>query len=298
MEELYHLKICFLAGSKCVDKIGVIRSMVSGFSGEPNASIVQVRKFVTTFGRTVDVSAWDVGTWSQTDEEHNQAICLYLRDTDAVVLVYETSLRESFDALKEADLLKKIREFSSPNVKIMLIGNHSLDDTYAVLPKEGVEFAKQNGILFTEVCARTGEGIDDALNTITCSVAEEGHRQGIVGSELEPTTGNTRLSLSRWISRIGERIRARLQNTEAECDSGILERIENQLSTTRTEIETLESKVRKMSDENEKLEKKCKLLQTAYTIRAQEIESSKQQIAALTATLERYQHICQIIKDA
>ena len=93
-------------------------------------------------------------------EKFRNLIPIYARDTNIYVFIYEITNKESFVHIE--NLLEEITIVNKLDCILVLIGNKKdLENNRAVTLKEGEDFAKEKGFIFSEVSSKTGEGIND-----------------------------------------------------------------------------------------------------------------------------------------
>ncbi|XP_050920230.1 ras-related protein Rab-2-B-like [Lathyrus oleraceus] len=86
----------------------------------------------------------------------------YYRGAAAALLVYDITRRETFDHI--ADWLDDARQHANSSITVMLIGNKSdLSKKRDVSTEEGEKFAKENGLMFMEVSAKSAEHVEHAF---------------------------------------------------------------------------------------------------------------------------------------
>ncbi|XP_058747039.1 ras-related protein Rab-2-B-like [Vicia villosa] len=86
----------------------------------------------------------------------------YYRGAAGALLVYDITRRETFDHL--ATWLEDARQHASSSMIIMLIGNKSdLSKKRVVSTEEGEKFAKENGLIFMEVSAKSAKNVEEAF---------------------------------------------------------------------------------------------------------------------------------------
>ncbi|KAI9464396.1 ras family-domain-containing protein, partial [Russula earlei] len=110
-------------------------------------------------GRRVKMSIWDTAG----QERFRTITASYYRGAQGVILVYDVSSRESFEALPR--WLEELENYVPPEVVKVVVGN-KLDKEYSrqVPTAEGAEFAAARaGCLFVEASAKTAVGVTDAL---------------------------------------------------------------------------------------------------------------------------------------
>jgi len=88
----------------------------------------------------------------------------YFRESAGVILVYDIANRKSYEDAKLwlIDVLK-----ANVNPEIIFIGNkNDLDHKREVTFDEGLEYAKLNNMLFTEISAKSNTGIKYVFNSL------------------------------------------------------------------------------------------------------------------------------------
>ncbi|XP_038705185.1 ras-related protein RABB1b-like [Tripterygium wilfordii] len=115
-------------------------------------------RIVTIDGRSIKLHIWDTAG----QERFRSLTSIYYRSAAGALLVYDITRRETFNHL--ASWLEEARQNANPNMTITLIGNKcDLAHRRAVSKEEGEQFAKENGLLFFEVSARTAQTVDEAF---------------------------------------------------------------------------------------------------------------------------------------
>ncbi|CAK8565598.1 unnamed protein product [Lathyrus sativus] len=86
----------------------------------------------------------------------------YYRGAACALLVYDITRRETFDHL--AFWLEDVRRHANSSMTIMLIGNKcDLIKKRVISIEEGEKFAKENGLMFMEVSAKSAENVEEAF---------------------------------------------------------------------------------------------------------------------------------------
>ena len=97
----------------------------------------------------------------------------YLKKANGIILIYDITSRESFEALNNwADEIKE-KSKSDEARPIILIGNKlDLEKNRCISKEEGENFAKNNcgGINFYETSCKTGENVENAINDLVSQV--------------------------------------------------------------------------------------------------------------------------------
>ncbi|EGC34480.1 hypothetical protein DICPUDRAFT_92215 [Dictyostelium purpureum] len=101
--------------------------------------------------------------WDTAGQERFRAVTRsYYRGAAGALLVYDITRRITYNHL--TTWLTDARNLTNPNTVIMLIGNKKdLDGQRDVTFEEASAFAKQNGLIFVESSAKTGENVEEAF---------------------------------------------------------------------------------------------------------------------------------------
>ena len=98
----------------------------------------------------------------------------YPKAADALILIYDVTDNDSFDRLNLwIKNIKDWREESTITIPVILVGNKiDLEDSRVVTREQGNKFAKENGFLFAECSALTGENINYIFNKLVLAILE------------------------------------------------------------------------------------------------------------------------------
>jgi len=114
--------------------------------------------------RIIEVNAKKVKLqiWDTAGQERFRAVTRsYYRGAAGALLVYDITRRATFNHL--TSWLTDARYFTNPNTVIMLIGNKRDLSQREVTYEEAEAFAKENGLIFLESSAKTGENVEEAF---------------------------------------------------------------------------------------------------------------------------------------
>ncbi|KAL0377369.1 UNVERIFIED_CONTAM: cytochrome [Sesamum radiatum] len=125
-------------------------------------------RMVTIDGRPIKLQIWDTAG----QESFRSITRSYYRGAAGALLVYDITRRETFNHL--ASWLEDARQHANPNITILLVGNKSdLAHRRAVSKEEGEQFAKENGLLFLEASASTGQNVEEAFTKTGAKILQK-----------------------------------------------------------------------------------------------------------------------------
>ena len=149
-------KIIFV-GDAGVGKTTIIsRIMDNPFNDayEPSIGVDFMPKNITFRGTNIKLRLWD--TTGQ--EKYKGLIPSYGRNLSIVFLIYDVSVKSSFDNIPNwISLIRSIENNENPT--LVLCGNKIDLVEREVKKEEGEALAQKEGLLFFEVSAKTGDGI-------------------------------------------------------------------------------------------------------------------------------------------
>ena len=111
--------------------------------------------------------------WDTAGQENFRSITrAYFQKCVCAMVVYDITCRESFDHIK--NWLQDIHEQSPKTVLIILIGNKiDLEDKRKISTDEGKDVAAQNGLIFMETSAKTGEGVNEIFEKTALEITKK-----------------------------------------------------------------------------------------------------------------------------
>ena len=96
----------------------------------------------------------------------------YYRGAAGALLVYDVTRRETFQHL--AGWLRDAREYSSPELVVIVVGNKSdMAAERQVTTEEGERFAAENNLVFLETSAKTAANVEEAFVSVAASVIKK-----------------------------------------------------------------------------------------------------------------------------
>lgn len=129
---------------------------------------------------TVNEDVVDLHIWDTAGEERFHSVgATFYRGTDACVLVYDVTQRESFNRLKtwEDDMFAKsgIDRLGFP---IIVFGNKAdLDEQRQVSFEEGQHYGKQWGVPVLEVSAKSGVNLEEGFTKLVEMYLQQTHER-------------------------------------------------------------------------------------------------------------------------
>ncbi len=99
--------------------------------------------------------------WDTAGQENFRSITrAYFKKCVCAMVVYDITSKESFEHIQ--NWIDDVHEQSPKTVLIVLIGNKiDLEERRVISTDEGNDFATQNGLIFMETSAKTGERVDE-----------------------------------------------------------------------------------------------------------------------------------------
>ena len=167
MEKLEGVDIVYkflLLGESTVGKTSIIIRYIENTFNDSNTSTCGVdvkHKYVSCDNNKIRLDIWDTAG----QERFRGLAKNYFRGAHGFILVYDITNKESFIKLKGwiKDAKEKINKEDS--YKIMVVGNKKdCENDRAVEYNNLKQFGEDNKVIFSEVSAKTGEGIDKLFN--------------------------------------------------------------------------------------------------------------------------------------
>eukprot|EP00668_Euglena_longa_P033666 GGOE01043269.1.p1 GENE.GGOE01043269.1~~GGOE01043269.1.p1 ORF type:complete len:332 (+),score=46.47 GGOE01043269.1:51-1046(+) len=162
-------KVVFL-GDMSVGKTSIIaRFMYNTFDKQEHTiGIDFLSKTLQVEDRTLRLQLWDTAG----QERYRSLISGYIRESQAAVIVYDTTSRASFDSVEK--WVDDVRKHCGPDVVIVMTGNKSdLTSKRTVTKDEGEAKAQHTSCLFIETSAKTGAGIQNLFTKMAMALPTE-----------------------------------------------------------------------------------------------------------------------------
>jgi len=169
----------------------MFKIMLFGDSGVGKSSLLLrftenafTESFVSTIGVDFKMHSMDTDQgrvklqlWDTAGQERFRAVAnSYYRGAHGIVIVYDTTERESFDNID--NWLSQIHQYAAEDVVKMLVGNKvDLEDQRKVSTKEGVALADKHKMKFYECSAKSSANVGcvftDMAKEILSSVSQK-----------------------------------------------------------------------------------------------------------------------------
>lgn len=115
-------------------------------------------KIVEVGGNSIKLQIWDTAG----QERFRSVTRSYYRGAAGTILVYDVTSRESYNHV--STWLNDARSLANPDISIVLVGNKvDLTAEREVTFLEASRFAQENGLIFLETSALTGEGVTEVF---------------------------------------------------------------------------------------------------------------------------------------
>jgi len=115
-------------------------------------------RIIEVSGQKIKLQIWDTA-----GQERFRAVTRsYYRGAAGALMVYDVTRRSTYNHL--SSWLTDARNLTNPNTVIFLIGNKcDLEAQRDVTFEEAKQFAEENGLMFVEASAKTGDGVEEAF---------------------------------------------------------------------------------------------------------------------------------------
>jgi len=156
-----------LIGDSGVGKTCIISRFVSGdynknMNSTDGASYATKKLVLPKLKTSINLDIWDTAG----QERYKSLTKFFYKDAAMIIMVYDVTLKTSFDNLKEY-WYREVQELSEKNFVLGIAGNKSdLYEREQVSEKEAREYAKSINAVFGLTSAQNNTGIDQLLEDI------------------------------------------------------------------------------------------------------------------------------------
>ncbi|GAA5955611.1 hypothetical protein JCM3765_001800 [Sporobolomyces pararoseus] len=161
-----------LLGESAVGKSSLVLQFVKGQFDDFRESTIGAAFLTQTVQREKDGNYIKFELWDTAGQERYKSLApMYYRSSHAAVVVYDITSSASLE--KARSWIAELHRQADPSILIYLAGNKlDLADGQRQVSKEEAEkFAQEEGLLWSEVSAKTGQGIKEIFQTIAEKLA-------------------------------------------------------------------------------------------------------------------------------
>mmetsp|Transcript_37745 Transcript_37745/g.88639 ORF Transcript_37745/g.88639 Transcript_37745/m.88639 type:complete len:198 (-) Transcript_37745:77-670(-) len=158
--QVFHFKLVLLGDASVGKSCLVVRFAKGEFYEyqEPTIGAAFMTQTVSLNTEVVKFEIWDTAG----QERYKSLVPMYYRGAAAAVIVFDITSKESFDAAKAW-----VTELQNSDTLIALAGNKSDLEANRAVDKEAARtYADQNGLIYMETSAKTGQNVNELFNEI------------------------------------------------------------------------------------------------------------------------------------
>jgi len=163
-----HLFKVLLAGDEGVGKSNLLSRFARNEFNTDSRSTIGVEfatRIVMVEDKRVKAQVWDTAGRPR----YRAITAAYYRGAHAALLVYDVTKLSSFSNIRT--WVEELREYASPHVVTMLIGNKTDLDAVRVIPAEMAEaFAAENGMMYVETSALSAFNVQSAFESVLTEI--------------------------------------------------------------------------------------------------------------------------------
>ena len=180
-----------LLGDSGVGKTCIISRYISGAfdQNSPSTNGASYASKIINFeqlNKTISLDIWDTAG----QEKYKSLTKFFYKDAAVAILVYDITLKESFDNLKEY-WYKQIQENGDKNMVLGVAGNKSdLYEEEAVKENEAREFANSIGAIYGLTSAQNNTGISELFSDVGNRYLDPSFQQKLQGEKEEKKADN------------------------------------------------------------------------------------------------------------
>jgi len=168
--EYDHLFKILMIGDSGVGKSSILLRFTDDDFEEDRPCTIGVdfkTKMMDLDGKRINLTIWDTAG----QEKFRSLTSSYYRGTQGIILVYDVTIRASFDAVTH--WLSEVEMYTTnKDVIMMLVGSKIDKPNREISREEGIKFAKSKSMLFIECSAKTKLGIQQAFEELVQKILD------------------------------------------------------------------------------------------------------------------------------
>ncbi|KAL8138397.1 hypothetical protein V2J09_004398 [Rumex salicifolius] len=150
-----------VVGDSAVGKTQILARFAKNefsFDSKSTIGVEFQTRTLTIQSKVIKAQIWDTAG----QERYRAVTSAYYRGALGAMMVYDITKRQSFDHV--ARWIDELRAHADPSIVIMLIGNKAdLTAQRQVPTEDAVEFARDQGLFFSEASALSGDNVESAF---------------------------------------------------------------------------------------------------------------------------------------
>ena len=166
-----------LVGDSTVGKTSLLLKYTNGSYSEDNLATVGldfITKDENINEKTIRVKIWDTAG----QERYKSLTQGFFRLANGAIIVFDVSNNDSFVNLKYwVSALRNFFNLNQTVFNVIIVGN-KIDKEREVSQEDANNFAKENGITYFEVSAKTGEGVKESFIYIVNKCVQSKEEKG------------------------------------------------------------------------------------------------------------------------
>ena len=173
-------------GKTCIISRYISNTFDANSASTNGASYTSKKISYDDLGKQIVLDIWDTAG----QEKYKSLTKFFYKDAAVAILVYDITLKESFDNLKEY-WYKQIQENGDKNMVLGVAGNKSdLYEEEAVKENEAREFANSIGAIYGLTSAQNNTGISELFSDVGNRYLDPSFQQKLQGEKEEKKADN------------------------------------------------------------------------------------------------------------